>query len=345
MDDTVRVLVVDDSAVSRQALRRALEGGPKIRIVAEARSGTEALRQVALHDPDIVLMDIVMAGMDGLTATQELLAESPRPVLIVSDQIGGNADCSFEALRAGALDVVGKPSATQLADPEFIVCLQRRVRMLAGVPVVTRRVPRTDRSPARPRAYLDRPSAEQVDLVCLGSSTGGPPALEHILTALPRPPHWPVLVVQHMTPGFTDGMVRWLAGVTGLEVEMAAAAVTPRPGVVYVAPDNAHLEFVGRRLRLSGAPPVDGHRPSVSALLASVASTGPASSTVAAVLTGMGSDGARGLAMLRQAGAWTMAQDRASSVVFGMPGAAVARDAACEVASLDEIARYLATVA
>jgi two-component system chemotaxis response regulator CheB len=338
------VLLVDDSAVSRLALRRALEGGTRLEVVAEARSGSEALRQVAACDPDIVLMDIVMPGMDGLSATRELLASSPRPVLIISDQIGGDADRSFDALRAGALDVVGKPTAEQLANLEFVAGLQRKVRMLAGIPVMTRRSPTTDGQPRRPRTGADRPTAGEVELVCLGASTGGPPALQRILSALPRPPRWPVLVVQHMTPGFTAGMVRWLGRSTGIEVELATAGATLRPGVVHVAPDGAHLELVGRRLRLSTAPPVEGHRPSVSALLASVASTGPASATVAAVLTGMGRDGAEGLALLRQAGAWTVAQDRQSSVVFGMPGAAVECDAACEVCSLEGIASYLAAI-
>jgi two-component system chemotaxis response regulator CheB len=148
-----------------------------------------------------------------------------------------------------------------------------------------------------------------------------------------------------MTPGFTAGMITWLARATERHVELAKNGVRPEPGVVYVAPDGQHLELRGRRLRLSDSTAVEGHQPSVDVLFASIASTGPASTTIGALLTGMGKDGANGLGLLREAGAWTIAQDEASSVVYGMPKAAAEQDAACEILTIDDLSLYLAALA
>jgi two-component system chemotaxis response regulator CheB len=344
MHEPVRTFLVDDSAASRFALRRILTVDSGIQVVGEASDGDEALERIPAAAPDIVLMDIVMPGLNGLEATRELMRGYPRPVLIISDQVDGNADLSFEALRAGALEVVGKPSATQLADPHFIAKLCRKVRLLAGVPVITRY--RTDSAPAATRhRRSNRPRPGEVGLVCVGASTGGPPALRRIIGGLPSSVRWPLLVVQHMTPGFTQGMVAWLGNATGRDVRLAEDGIHREPGVVYVAPDGGHLEMRGRRLRVTKSRSVGGHRPSVDALLASVAATGPARETVAAILTGMGRDGARGLKLLREAGGWTIAQDESTSVVFGMPKAAAEANAAREILPLDEIALWLASLA
>ena len=240
-------------------------------------------------------------------------------------------------LRAGALEVVGKPTASQLSDSNFVAALCRKVKLLAGIPVITRHRSRSNR-PARRRLRTNRPRPAQVGLLCVGASTGGPPALRRIIGGLPNSVRWPMLVVQHMTPGFTRGMVAWLRGETGRDVRLAEDGCHREPGVIYVAPDGGHLELRGRRLRVTKSGSIGGHRPSVDALFASVAATGPAQETVAAILTGMGKDGAHGLTLLREAGAWTIAQDEASSVVFGMPKAAAEANAAHEVLSLDEIA-------
>lgn len=338
----VAAFVVDDSAVSRAAIRRLLASDPRIVLVGEASSGEEALARIPASAADVVLMDIVMQGLDGLATTRELMRRSPRPVLIISDQVGGDADLSFEALRAGALDVIGKPASAQLADPEFRAALCRKVRVLAGVPVVTRFRSLAEAAAAAPgRPRVQRPIPEQVSLVAIGASTGGPPALGQLLSALPPRPRWPVLVVQHMAPGFIRGLASWLETTTSRPVRIAEHGALAEPGVVHLAPDGRHLELVGRRLRVSDAPPVEGHRPSVDALMASIASTGPAGETVGLLLTGMGRDGAFGLGLLREAGAWTIAQDEATSVVWGMPKAAVESGAAHEVLPLPEIAATL----
>jgi two-component system chemotaxis response regulator CheB len=342
----IQAFLVDDSGVSRHALRTALSSDPEIRIVGEASSGEEALDGIPTAFPDVVLMDIVMPGLDGLEATRQLMRICPKPVLIISAQIGGRADRSFEALRAGALDVIGKPLATELLDPAFVKSLCRKVKLLAEIPVVTRhRGYGTSRVVRQRRRKSERPQIDNAELVCIGSSTGGPPALQRILAALPAQPAWPIVIVQHMAPGFIGGMVSWMQRATGREVELARSGTRPVPGAVYVADDHKHLELVGKQLKVSDVDPVGGHRPSVDVLFASIASTGPAEATVGMVLTGMGKDGAEGLRLLREAGAWTIAQDEKSSVVYGMPKAAIDNDAACEVLSLDEITAYLANPA
>lgn len=334
----IRVFLVDDSAVARHGLRRLLNHDDGIEVVGEAADGQAALRQVPRVNPDIVLMDVVMPGLDGLETTRELMARHARPVVLVSELVGRDADLNFRALEAGALDILGKPSACEIRDPLVARRWSRQVQMLAGVPVITRR--RQVEVP--PKASAKRP--RKADLVCLGASTGGPPALHKILKALPQNPPWPVVVVQHITAGFTGGMARWLADVTGHQVELVERSTRFLPGTIYVAPDHQHLELRGQRLVPSGNEPRLGHRPSIDVLFETAAMSKLAPRTVAVLLTGMGEDGARGLAALRRAGAWTVAQDEGSCVVYGMPRVAVDIDAACEVLSIEEISIHLAAL-
>jgi two-component system chemotaxis response regulator CheB len=342
MSKDVKVFIVDDSPTCRYTLRRVLNDDPSIHIVGEAGDGIEAIRAIPSAMPDLVLMDIVMPRMDGLQTLQELMEVSPLPVLVISDRIGGNLDMSFEALERGALEVIGKPSMAQLSDPGYRRALWRRIHLLAEIPVITRRRSRSSTVPA-PRS-AGRPGSGQVTLVCVGTSTGGPPALQLLMRSLPISMGWPMLIVQHMTPGFIGSMASWLQGSTGRSIEVAQDGIVPAPGTVYIAADGGHLELVESRLRITDSPPHGGHRPSVDTLLCSIASSSYASQTVGMVLTGMGRDGAAGLQQLRKAGGWTIAQDEMSSVVYGMPKAAVELEAACEVLSIGEIAEYLASI-
>jgi len=349
----VRVFLVDDSAVVRLVLRRALRSDPGLTVVGEAMSGAEALRRIPHVEPDIVLMDVLMEGMDGIETARTLMQKSPRPVLVVSDLAERDERLSFRALQAGALDVIRKPSAEALEDPTTRARLCRKVRLLAEVPVVTRY--RRETRPRPPfassassassamRARVEGPSS--VSRVAIGASTGGPPALLRILREIPVPSPWPILIVQHMSEGFLGGMCRWLSDMTGHRVELACEGERPQPGVVLVAPDAHHLEIRDGQSLLVSRPPVSGHRPSVDVLFESLAESSRSQDVLAILLTGMGADGARGLERLRQAGAITYAQDEASSVVYGMPKAAADRGAAQEVLSLDAIAHRLRAMA
>ncbi len=341
---SIRVFIVDDSAVSRLALRKALEGDPLLAIVGEAKSGREALERIPVVRPNVVLMDIVMPDIDGLAATAELMRSNPLPILIISGQVEGDARLTFDALRAGALEVIGKPSAAELASEDHVRRLQRRVRLLSEIPVV-RRHSRVGRVALR--STTTRPTQGSVSLVCLGMSTGGPPALLQILSALPSSPAWPVFVVQHMTPGFIGGMVSWLKNQSRQNVVLASDGIHPEPGTIYVADDDHHLILEDGCIRMSmiDAPSQPGHRPSVDALFSSVAGEQNVREAIAVLLTGMGKDGAAGLGKIRRAGGWTVAQDEASSVVYGMPKAAADEEAACEVLSLNDIKIALAALA
>lgn len=349
----VRVLIVDDSATSRAGIARVIMSGAGLVVVGEVSTGEQALRVAAQIKPDIVLMDVVMSGMDGLEATRRLMSESPVPVLVVSALAGRDATLNFRALEVGALDIAQKPSRADIDDPIFCARFCRIVRALARVPVVTRSsraAPAPSRgeratSKSSQRAALRPLENRAFQRLCIGASTGGPPALHALLNSLrPRPP-WPVLIVQHITPGFVDPLARWLEAETGITVLIAEAGVVPEKGVVYLAPDGLNLRLDGPALALSSAPLAVVHRPSVDVLFDSVVTSGAAPSTLGVLLTGMGSDGAAGLRSLRDAGGYTIVQDESTSVVYGMPKAAVERDAAVEVLPLAEIGSRLLSIA
>lgn len=341
----IRVFIVDDSSFARAVLRSLLARDASFEVVGEARDGASALRGVPAARPDIVLMDMDMPGLDGLSVTRELMGSYPRPILIVSDLVGRDADLNFRALEAGALDLIRKPSAAEREDAGHADELLRKIRILSRVPVITRRRPRPSttpapRGPGRPAEDRARraPPVAGAGLVLLGSSTGGPIALAQILTHLGNRVHAPILVVQHMAEGFTEGLASWLGTASRRSVVLATQGAFLDAGTTYLAPEHVHLTVKNGRVCLrQDERPRRGHCPSVDALFHSVATSELAPSTIAALLTGMGSDGAHGLRALRQAGAWTIAQDEATSVVYGMPKAALQLEAACEVLPLDRI--------
>jgi two-component system, chemotaxis family, protein-glutamate methylesterase/glutaminase len=340
----IRVFLVDDSAVARTLLRQALDGFEGVHVVGSAKSGAEALELLPRAEVDVILMDLVMPGMDGFETTETLMATHARPILIVSELARRDAHLSFRALAAGALDVIPKPTADELRDDARRRALVRKLRLLAGVPVVTRHRRRvSDGAPRDPEPAAPAPRVAP-ELVCIGASTGGPPALLRVLEEVRSPLRCPLLIVQHMAVGFIGEMARWLADATQLPVELARDG-QPLERRVYLAPDDHHMTIRGGRLRLEGGAPIAGHCPSVDALFRSVAEQAHGPKVVAALLTGMGADGARGLLELRRAGAVTLAQDAATSAVFGMPKVALDLGAVDDVLPLDEIARRIAAYA
>lgn len=346
MSRTIRVFIVDDSVFARAVLRSLLARDPTFEVVGEARDGVGALRGIPATSPDLVLMDMEMPGQDGLAVTRELMCSHPRPILIVSDLVGRDASLNFRALEAGALDLVRKPTAAEREDPAIAEPLLRKMRILARVPVITRRwarststsIPPAPGAPTTPEEPRRKPPVSSARLVLLGASTGGPIALSQILTHVGSRARAPIVIVQHMAEGFTAGLASWLSAASGRAVVLASQGVTLDPGTTYIAPERVHLTIKSGRVHLlceEGSQ--RGHCPSVDALFHSVATSDLAPHTVAALLTGMGNDGAQGLHALRRAGAWTIAQDEPSCVVYGMPKAAVQLEAACEVLPLDRI--------
>jgi two-component system chemotaxis response regulator CheB len=336
----IRVLVVDDSASVRELLVRLIDGDGHFRVVGTARDGVEAVVLGAQLRPDVITMDLHLPRLDGVGAIRRIMAETPTSIVVVSttskDAPNGLA---FEALRAGALTIVDKPSGR--GDPRHPRSAQElltAIRLMAEVKVV-RRSATSLRASARvlPPAEGLAPRAGRPLALALAASTGGPQAIQTVLQALGADFDLPVLVVQHMSQGFLIGMAAWLAATCPQSVRLAAHGDEPTGGTVYVAPEDHHL-LVTRRgtLTLSKSPPVSGFRPSANVLFESVAEYfGP--NTVAAILSGMGDDGAAGMAKLRAAGASTIAQDEASSVVYGMPRAAAVSGAAEHVLPLASI--------
>jgi two-component system, chemotaxis family, protein-glutamate methylesterase/glutaminase len=346
----VRVLVVDDSEVARRLLASLLGRDPGLEVVGEAASGEEAIRLAQRLRPDVITMDVQMPGMDGLEATRRIMGQDPAPIVVVS---GGHDPTdlaqSVRALDAGALAALRKPRGP--ADPGFAADaaeLVRTVRLMAEVKVFRRRglaAPGGAGGPSGAAANGARPAPAPraaAELVAVGASTGGPAALATILRGLGPDVPVPILVVQHISPGFDAALATWLDETTPLPVRLAADGQPLAPGEVLVAPAGTHLGLSGAaRVALRPGPPLAGHRPSATELFASVARVlGPRG--VGVILTGMGSDGAAGLLELRRAGGRTLAQDEASCVVPGMPAAAAAAGAVDEVVPLDRLAARIA---
>lgn len=316
---TVRVLVVDDSPTVRAVLRRLLARSADIVVAGEAADGERAVAQVLALQPDVVLMDVEMPVLDGFAATERIMAVRPTPIVVVSSRANrAELHTAFEAVRRGAVEVLAKPEEPAGWD-RLSEALPRIIRAAAGA--------RAQPAPPAPPAVASVPGPELrrgLRFVAVGASTGGPQAVHELLAALPPEPPAAVLVVQHIAAGFEEGFADWLAKDLRRDVRLAADGERAGPGAVRIAPAGTHLRLdaSGTLLLDSATPPRGGHRPSADELFLSCAAACPRQ-TAGVLLSGMGRDGAEGLAALRRAGGLTMVQDEASSVVFGMPRAAL----------------------
>lgn len=340
----IRVLVVDDSAVARKVLTEMLGRDRGIEVAGTAPNAHHAWRKLATLDPDVVTLDVEMPGMNGLEFLERLMRLRPTPVVMVSSLTRNGADATLRALELGAVDFVAKSRVGVSVDFETMAReLVEKVKLAATVRLSALGEPPPssgDREPP-PVAVGD---TEPSRVIAIGASTGGPVALKAVLRSLP--PDTPgVVVVQHIPAQFTESLARRLNQESPMRVQAVEDGAEIRRGSVLLAGGDAHVvvERSGSRLacRIHRDPPVNWHRPSVEVLFRSVAqSAGPGAAGV--LLTGMGSDGAHGLLAMRQAGALTIAQDEETSVVWGMPGRAVALGAAQVVLPLEHIARRLA---
>jgi len=341
----IRVLVIDDSAVMRSFLGSVVSSQPDMELAGVASDPLLAIERIRRSPPDVITLDVEMPRMNGLDFLRRLMAVRPLPVVMVSSLTQQGAEATMRALELGAVDFFPKPATPQALDaagPD----IAEKIRSAAQARVARglrtgpedsgiRPLPRTLSAPAGQPA----PGA----IVGIGASTGGVEALRRILTELP-PAMPPIVIAQHMLPGFTPAFARRLDAICQLAVQEAQDGQEAQPGSVYVAPGGRHLVVerrVGRyRLRLTDDPPVNRHRPSVDTLFRSLADAAGADAT-ALLLTGMGADGAEAMVTLRQRGAMTLAQDEASSVVFGMPRQAILLGGAQEVVALDDVAARL----
>jgi two-component system response regulator WspF len=336
----MRVAIVNDLALAREVLRRLVVSVPGYSVAWMAVDGEEAVRRAAEDRPDVILMDLVMPVMDGVEATRRIMAANPCPILLVTSSVTGNFNLVYKAMGHGGLDAVNTPTFGpdgKVVDGEALLARIAKLEQAKRLPVLAP-------GGAPPSVQVQAPSAPAgrfPAIVALGSSTGGPEALAQILGELPADFPACVVIVQHIAADFAPSLATWLQGRTRLRVSIAGTAQEPKPGQVLLAATNDHL-IVNRGGLLACTPePVDyPYRPSVDVCFDSLAARWPRPG-VAALLTGMGSDGARGLLSLRKVGWHTIAQDQASSVVYGMPKAAADLQAACQILPLNRIAPAL----
>lgn len=341
VEGTIRVLIVDDSATARAALRAGLEVDSGIFVVGEAASGDEASRLVRTLRPNIVTMDMYLTGSTGIEVTRTIMEECPTPILVVTAYHPTDPGLAFKAVTAGALDVCAKlPSPRSAEYPREQKRLVRLVRDLSRVPVV-RRYNKPVRNEATARMEVLDLKAKPRDLIVIGASTGGPPVVRDLLRALPTGFPVPVVLVQHITNGFGESYSRWLAAETEHHVVYLNDHAVLAPKTIFIAADNRHLRLIsGRKLVSSDEAAVNYQRPSIDVFFASVAhELGPRA--VAVLLTGMGDDGASGLGLLRKAGALTIAQSPESCAVDSMPSSAMKQNAVALVLRPEAIAEEL----
>lgn len=328
----MRIAIVNDMALAREALSRAVtDGGHEIAWVAV--DGQDAVQQCAQDVPDLILMDLVMPEMDGAHATQAIMTETPCPILVVTASVQGNSELVYEAMGAGALDATTTPTFGGDGGVNSASLLEKidRIALIAG---------RAHHKPGYglTRMPFDGPSSPFPPFLAIGASTGGPQALSTILGALPGDFPASVGIVQHVDSEFAAGLADWLNQRTELTVSLAQELEHPRPGHVYVSAGDRHLRVnSGGRFNYTLEPESLVNRPSVDVFFKSLAYAYPKTGC-AVLLTGMGRDGAEGLGVLKDNGWHTIAQDKATSVVYGMPKAAAERGAAISVLGLPHIA-------
>lgn len=339
-NNNVHVLVVDDSALMRKMIPQILERDPLIHVVGTAMDGTFAMEKIADLNPDVVTLDLDMPRMDGMETLRKIMRQYKLPVIVVSSLTTEGASATLKALGLGAFDFVAKPQDTTNNMSAVAEELIEKIKVAARCEVVS--VPEPKASSGKPRK-IRRPSAPN-KIVAVGISTGGPQALQYMLSNLPADFPGTVLVVQHMPEGFTEMFARRLDETCALEVKEARSGDMLLAGRVLICPGNRHMKVkrmpLGNVVVLVDGERVNGHRPSVDVLFHSVAREFGADA-VGLLMTGMGEDGAEGLGAIKSAGGLTIAQSEESCVVFGMPRVAIERGYAMRVVALDALANSL----
>lgn len=348
----IKVLIVDDSPVARELLAYIVESDPLLRVIGFGENGEKAIEFLKQEIPDVIIMDIVMPKMDGFEATRRIMKTHPVPIVIVSGVFNrDDVEKSFQAMNAGALAILEKPRG--IGDPYYqnhVHDIIQAIKTVAEVKLVTRKKadvfyelqgkPKTLPAASKFPLHVLSPNT-RIDMIGIGASLGGPQALEQIISGLSKDFSIPILIVQHISPGFSQGLVDWISKGTSLKVKLAEHKEIAMPGSIYFAPDHFHMEISsGNVISLIDGPPEGGVKPAISRLFRSMASVcGPYG--LGLILTGMGRDGAEELLLMREKGAVTAAQDEESSIMYGMPREAIQIGAAQLIFSLDQIAPFL----
>ena len=364
MEKKIRVLIVDDSAVVRQSLSSILESDPEIEVMGTAADPIIAVKKIMKEVPDVITLDIEMPRMDGLTFLRKIMSQHPIPVVVISSLTTEGTEVAMKALEYGATEIIGKPSmnaAEFINESKIFLCdavkaaaqskLSRKKNIVSSTPstISTKPAMATTVNPKYSAdVILEKPTGHSqiVDtekIIVLGASTGGTEAIRQFLKTLPDTVPG-IAIVQHMPEGFTASFANSLNNICSLKVKEAANGDKVSQGTVLIAPGNKHmlLKRVGREyfVEVKEGPLVNRHRPAVDVLFRSAARYA-GKNAIGIIMTGMGNDGARGLLELKESGAHTIAQDEASSIVFGMPKEAIKLNAADKILPLDKIAGYL----
>ncbi len=349
----IKVLIVDDSVFMCKALKHIFSGDANVEVVGMAHNGKEALEKIQELDPDVVTMDVEMPKMDGLTALQEMMKIKPIPTIMISSLTESGAETTLKALDAGALDFLPKSQSSQdLFGKELL----QKIKMLARKkPLMQLRFNmQKNKDLRRPQSTVTTsskaapftPCRGTRDIVAIGVSTGGPPAVQKILAALPANFPASILIAQHMPAAFTGPFAKRLDSTCAITVTEAVHGERPKPGHAYIAPGGKHLRLRMKgplpELEVSESPAEALYKPSANELISSVAKCMPRRS-LGLILTGMGSDGLEGIRALKEKGGYAMAQNEASCVVYGMPKAIVDAQLADQILELDAVAEALIT--
>ncbi len=359
----IKVLVVDDSAFMRKLISDFLSEHPELEVIGTARNGEDAIKKWKALKPDVITLDVEMPVLNGLETLKAIMQEKPTPVVMLSSTTREGADTTLHAIQAGAVDFITKPSGSISIDLHKIKAdLIEKVRSaskanLSGIKTGTKKQPDFPGKPNAPfadpipkgkgsiRYQATQQHGNTKKLICIGTSTGGPRALQQVLTLLPKDIDAPILVVQHMPAGFTKSLANRLDSLSQITVKEAEDGELIKKGVAYIAPGGLHLEVkeVGTSLAISlgTSEPRNGHRPSVDVMFESISKIRNIDK-VAVIMTGMGSDGAKGLVQLKKSEAVkAIAESKNTSVVFGMPKSAIATHLVDEVADLENIAESI----
>jgi two-component system chemotaxis response regulator CheB len=329
----IRVLIVDDSAFMRKVLSDIINDSDSMEVAGTAKNGEDAIEKIKLYKPDVVTMDVEMPVMDGLTALERIMADAPIPVVMLSSYTKEGADATVKALELGAIDFISKPSSIFKVNTEDIIkeinekiVVASKVKFRSGM---SRRITRpAPTSSSRMASSRRRSHGNKINkIIAIGTSTGGPRALQEVIPKLPGDLNASVIVVQHMPPKFTKSLAERLDGMSEFSVKEAEDREMLKPGFAYIAPGDYHLKLKQTgsdyQIILTKEPPVTGHRPSADAMFYSLADAGFCN-IVGVIMTGMGSDGAKGLERIKhEINGFIIAQDEDSCVVYGMPKSAV----------------------
>lgn len=337
----VKVLIVDDSAFMRKIISDLLQSDPNIEVVGSARNGAEALEKIKICSPDVITMDIEMPVMNGIQCLERVMELHKIPVIMLSSLTIEGADSTLKALDLGAVDFITKPTSIfNMENQSLKKDLIEKVRTASKIKICSSKTPiREILKPVFAKKSENKDDTVK-NIIAIGTSTGGPRALQSIIPSLPENIDASILVVQHMPPGFTKSLATRLNSISQISVKEAEDGEIIKKGTCYIAPGDYHMTASQNRgkfiISLNKNQPISGHRPSVDVMMNSVSFLRGVM-RIGVILTGMGSDGADGISSIKKIGGYTIAQDENSSVVYGMPKVAISKGVIDKILPLDKI--------